>query len=176
MGGRGTAAIRNRNSSSETSAPATKYNKQGFEVESTNSPELEFSEDVWKKMADLRALGHFRDPDLRSLVDDRISELVDQYGDLEAYDADLTNLKERVENDAVTEDEYWAAYHTMADYLDISSPRYIAGESGEDYGYTDTRFGLEEEAAEWGKNRNLTHVIDTWTGKYRKINGKNWRS
>ena len=63
----------------------------------------------------------------------------------------------------------------MAKSLGIKSPRYIAGENGEDYGYTDTRFGSEEQAAEWGKSRDLTHVIDTWTGKYRKIGGKQWR-
>lgn len=182
MGGRGNLGTRNTNPQPKLSlAPSpsesypTKINEQGFEVEATNSPEVEFRENVWKEMTDLRALGHFEDSDLRYLVDNRISELVDQYGDLERYDSDLTSLRERLEGDRVTDDEYWAGYHVMAQWLGIASPRYIAGESGNDYGYTDTRFGSPEQAADWGHNRDLKYVIDTWTGRYIKIGGKNWR-
>lgn len=172
MGGRGTSATRNTGSTT----PTTRENEYGFEVEATNSPALEFSDNTWKEMSELRVLDHFRDPDLARLVDNRISELIDQYGDLEAYNSDLTTLRERLEESAVTDDEYWAGYHVMADWLGIKSPRYIAGESSDDYGYTDTRFGSAEQAGEWGGNRDLSYVIDTWTGKYRKIGGKNWRS
>lgn len=178
MGGRGSASVRNSGSteSTENASRKTGLNQWGFEIELGKSPEVEFSKLTWERMAQLRALGHFEDYDLRMLVDNKISDLVNQYGDLEAYDADLTNLRERIENEGVTDDEYWAAYHVMADTLGIRSPRYIAGENGNDYGYTDTRFGSMEEAADWGHSRDLTHVIDTWTGKYIKIGGKNWRS
>lgn len=178
MGSIGAAKSSNpqpRNTINEWEERPTKDNEYGFEVEDSRDPELEFSDNVWKEMAELRSLGHFEDYDLSRLVDDRIYELVDQYGDLERYDSDLTSLRERLEENAVTTDEYWAGYHVMANMLGIQSPRYIAGEGGEDYGYADTRFGSEEQAAEWGQNRDLTHVIDTWTGKYRKIGGKNWR-
>lgn len=176
MGGRGSASVRNSEAVSESQETRTAINNEGFEIETGKSPVVEFSKMTWERMKELRKLGHFEDPDLRYLVDNRISELVDQYGDLERYDADLTTLREKLEEDAVTNDEYWAGYHVMADQLGIRSPRYIAGENGQDYGYTDTRFGSAEEAADWGHNRDLTHVIDTWTGKYIKIGGKNWKN
>lgn len=153
----------------------TKYNEYGFEVEDSREPIIEFTDNVWKRMAELQGYGVFEDPNLARLVDDRIDELVDQYGDLERYDSNLTTIVEKIMDSEVTSDEYWAAYHVIADQLGIQQPRYIAGENNSDYGYTDTRFGSEEQAEEWGKNRNLTHIIDTWTGKYRKIGGKNWR-
>ena len=176
MGGRGSASIRNSEAASEPKENRTGINTEGCEVETGKSPVVEFSKLVWESMKELRKLGHFEDSDLRRLVDDKISDLVDQYGDLERYDADLTTLRERLEEDAVTNDEYWAGYHVMADMLGIRSPRFIAGENGSDYGYTDTRFGSAEEAEQWAGSRDLTHVIDTWTGKYRKIGSKNWRS
>lgn len=180
MGGRGNAGARSSGNTTETAqstttTPATGTNKQGFEVELGNYPVVQFSDGVWDRMRELRELRHFEDPDLRHLVDNRISDLVDQYDDLERYDADVTNLVEKLDDPSLTNDEYWAAYHVIANQLGIRSPRYIAGENGNDYGYTDTRFGSAEEAADWGHNRDLTHVIDTWTGRYIKIGGKNWR-
>lgn len=158
-----------------TTVPATKYNDYGFEVENSNSPEVEFTDRVWKEMAELRALGKFENYDLARLVDDRIYELVDQYGDLEAYDSDLTTLREHLDTDSITSDEYWAGYQLMAKQLGIKAPRYFGGEGSGDYGYADTQFGSVEQAEEWASNRGLTHVYDSWTGKWRKIGGKNWR-
>ena len=122
MGGRGTAAIRN----SETPvASTTKENAFGFEVENTDYPEIEFKEQFWKEMFELAAKGKFRDTDLRDAVDNKISDLVNEYEDLERYDPDLTNLRERIENNGVTDDEYWAAYHEMARMLNIEKPRAV---------------------------------------------------
>lgn len=172
MGGRGNAGERN----SSSSTPATRYNEQGFEVENNNSPEVEFTDRVWKEMAELRKyFDAFEDPDLASDVDNRISELVDQYGDLENYDSDLTTLREHLERENVTSDEYWAGYHVMADWLNIRPQRYTVWDS--DMSPWDERFTSEEQAADWANQReDAKYIYDRWTRKYRKIGGKNWRS
>ena len=158
-----------------TTVPSTKYNDYGFEVENNNSPEVDFTNRVWEEMAELRGYGVFEDSELRNRVDDRISELVDQYGDLEAYDADLTTLRERIEEDAVTNDEYWAAYHVMANQLGIRPNRYTVMDNAQSP--WDERFSSVEQAEQFANERNeATYVYDTWTRKYRKIGGKNWRS
>lgn len=156
------------------STPSTKYNDYGFEVENSNSPDLEFTDSTWKDMAELRGYDAFRDSELASRVDDRISELVNQYGDLEAYNSDLTTLRERIEGSNVTDDEYWAAYHVMANYLGIRPNRYTVMDSN--MSSWDERFSSTEQAEEWASQREGAYVYDTWTRKYRKIGGKNWRS
>lgn len=171
MGGRGNSGARNT-----SSEPATKENSYGFEVENTEYPDVEFTDRVWNKMAELRAYGAFEDSDLRRLVDDRISDLVDQYDDLARFDEDLTTLREKIENDNVTDDEYWAGYHVMADMLHISPPRYTVLENTGGAGW-DEKFSSVEQAEAFANERSeAKYVYDTWTRKYRKIGGKNWRS
>ena len=111
----------NVSNTSDTVESTTRENEYGFEVENTNSSVLDFTDSTWERMAELRSEGKFRDSELRSEVDDRISELVDQYGDLSLYDEDLTNIRERMEESEVTDDEYWTAYHVMASYLNLES-------------------------------------------------------
>lgn len=157
-----------------TAVPATKYNDYGFEIENSNSPEIEFTDRVWKEMSDLQSYGAFRDSELAGRVDARISDLVSQYGDLEAYDSDLTTLREKIENSGVTDDEYWAAYHVMANMLGIKPNRYTVWDS--DMTPWDERFSSTEQAEHWaGEREGAKYLYDTWTRKYRKIGGKNWR-
>lgn len=106
-----------------TPSSITKYNDYGFEVENNDYPELEFTDRHWKEMAKLRDKGLFADGDLRSAVDSKISDLVDKYGDLEVYNADATNIIERIDNNGVTEDEYWAGYHAVADMLGVKQKK-----------------------------------------------------
>lgn len=165
----------NVSNTSNTVQSTTRENEYGFEVENSNSPELEFTDSVWQEMSDLRAYGAFEDSDLRSRVDDRISELVDQYDDLANYDSDLTSLREHVENESVTDDEYWTAYHVMAKWLGIQPNRYTVLDNGQSA--WDERFTSVEQAEAFANERSdATYVYDTWTRKYRKIGGKNWRS
>ena len=42
--------------------------------------------------------------------------------------------------------------------------------------YYDVQFSTEEEAEQWAISRDLTHIYDSETGKYRRIGGKNWRN
>lgn len=159
---------------SSNTTPSTKYNEQGFEIEASNSPDVEFSELTWNQMAELRKLGGFTNPELADLVDNRISELVDQYGDLEAYDSDLTTLRERIEGSNITDDEYWAGYHVMANMLRIQAPRYTVMDNTQSP--WDEKFGSLEQAEHWAAEReDAKYVYDTWTRKMRRIGGKNWR-
>lgn len=160
----------------ETQQPKTKYNEQGFEVEDSNSPDMEFSDTMWEKMAELRSYGVFQDSELRSRVDDKISQLVDEYGDLERYDADLTNTIERLESSSnITDDEYWAAYHFMADSLGIKPNRYTVMDS--DGGVWDERYSSLEQAETWAaEQEDAKYIYDTWTRKMKKLDGKNWRN
>ena len=161
--------------SRNTAVSATRENEFGFEVENSNSPELEFTDSVWQEMAELRAYDAFEDSDLRSRVDDRISELVDQYDDLANYDSDLTSLREHIEAENVTDDEYWTAYHVMAKWLGIQPNRYTILDSNQSA--WDEKFTSVESAEQWASQRDeATYVYDTWTRKYRKIGNKNWRT
>ena len=100
----------------------TKYNEYGFEVENSDYPDVEFTDSWWKKMKDLKRHGDFEDADLRGRVSDRISDLVMEYGDLEAYDSDLATLVGRMEDsERITDDEYWAGIHAQADMLGMKS-------------------------------------------------------
>lgn len=144
------------------------YNKYGFEVEGGTSPEIEFSENTWKKMAELRKLGGFEDPELKDLVDDKIYKLVDQYGDLERYDSDLTTLREHLDSSRVTGDEYWTGYHVMADQLGIRAPRYTVMDRDESP--WDETFGSAEEARDWASQRDdARYIFDKWTRKKERI-------
>lgn len=56
--------------------------------------------------------------------------------------------------------------------------RYSAGtidkDGNKDF-YYDTTFSSEEEAEEWGRSHDCTHIFDAVIGRYKKIDGKNWR-
>lgn len=151
-------------SSYDLRAPKTTYNKQGFETGS----EIEFSENTWKKMAELRKLGGFEDPELKDLVDSKIYDLVSEYGDLERYDADLTTLRERLDESGITSDEYWTGYHVMADQLKIRAPRYTVMDRSESP--WDETFGSAEEARDWASQRDdARYIFDKWTRKKERI-------
>ena len=162
----------NNNSSSTTPANSTKYNEYGFEVENSNSPELEFTDYYWKKMRELSQYegDAFHDEDLQRRVKDRMYELGDN-----ASDAAFT-LFDRAENsDNITDDEYWTAYHALAEELGISPRRYAVSDAG---GYLwEERFASTEQAVLWANERDgdAPYIYDRWTRKYRKIGGKNWR-
>ena len=163
-----------RSTISEWREPETKENQYGFEVEASNSPDVEFTDATWKHMNELRAYDAFRDSELADRVDNRISQLVDQYGDLEAYDSDLTTLRERIEGSNVTDDEYWAGYHVMADMLGIKPNRYTVMDS--DMAIWDQRYSSLEQAELWASEQDdAKYIYDTWTRRYRTIGGKNWR-
>lgn len=169
-------SIGSSTSSNTSTAPATRENEYGFEVENSNSPELEFTDRTWKEMAELRGYGAFEDSELRNMVDDRISELVDQYDDLARFDEDLTNLRERIENTGVTDDEYWAAYHVMANMLGIKPPRYTVLENAGGAGW-DERFSSVEQAEAFANERSeAKYIYDTWKRKGMRIGGKTWRN
>lgn len=174
MGGRGTAAERNNSSSSSVEKPKTITNAQGFDVENSDNPDIEFSKLTWEHMAELRKLGGFEDDDLRRLVDDRISEILEEYDDLSRYNADLTNVIEHIQGDNVTDDEYWAGYHVAADYLNISQRRYTVLDSN--MSAWDGKYSSVEQAEAWANEHNdAVYVYDTWQNKYRKVGGKSWR-
>lgn len=170
MGGRGNSGNRN---SGTASVPTTRENEYGFEVENTNSPDLEFNDSLWKEMSNLRGYGAFEDSDLRKLVDNKISELVEEYGDLERYNSDLTSLIEHMQGDNVTGDEYWAGYHVAANWLGIQQPRYTVLDNN--MSPWDEKYGSVEQAEAWANEHEGAYIYDTWTRKYRKIGGKNWR-
>ena len=108
------------------SASATKYNEQGFEVENSDHPDINFTDSWWDAMKELKRRGNFEDTDLADRVEHRISDLVTEYGDLERYDADLTILVERMENaEHITSDEYWAGIHSQAKMLGMKSRRIL---------------------------------------------------
>lgn len=168
-------SIGSSTSSGTSTIPTTRENEYGFEVENTNSPELEFTDRLWKEMAELRGYGVFEDSELRDRVDSKISELVDQYDDLARYDEDLTNLRERIENTGVTDDEYWAGYHVMANMLGIKQNRYTVLENAGGAGW-DERFSSVEQAEAFANERSdAKYIYDTWKRKGIKIGGKTWR-
>ena len=106
----------------ETQQPKTKYNEQGFEVEDSDSPDINFTDSWWDAMKELKRRGNFEDADLADRVDHLINDLVTEYGDLERYDADLTILVERMEDaEHITSDEYWAGIHSQAKMLGMKS-------------------------------------------------------
>ena len=151
---------------------ATKYNEQGFEVEDSKNPEIEFTDRVWKEMAELRKyFDAFQDYDLQKDVRDKMYEI----GEDSRYE-DAMDLYNRIENgDNVTEDEYWAGYHVLAGYLNIRPQRYTVWDSG--MSAWDDRFTSVEQAEHWAAEREgAKYVYDRWTRKYRKIGGKNWRN
>ena len=87
-------------------------NKYGFEVYNKN-PEVEFTDAHWKKMAQLRKKGKFYDSDLSRKVDDKLYELQENAGD------DVLSMYDKMQEDRVTDDEYWAGYHAIAEWLKI---------------------------------------------------------
>ena len=76
MGGRGSASLRN----SGSTAPATKYNDQGFEIENSNNPDVEFTDSHWKAMSKLTKnyFGAFEDPDLERDVRNKMYDQTDE--------------------------------------------------------------------------------------------------
>lgn len=175
MGGRSSSGNRNSSSNNESrNTNPTKENAYGFEVEDNMYPDVSFTEALWKEMAELRGYGAFEDSDLRKLVDDKVSELVDEYGDLDIYNSDLTSVIEHIQGENVTDDEYWAGYHVAANYLGIQQPRYTVLDS--DMSSWDEKYGNVEQAEVWANEHEGAYIYDTWTRKYRKIGGKNWRS
>lgn len=162
------------NSATTQIKPAITYNEYGFEVETKDYPEIEFTDSFWKRMAELRAIGGFEDYDLRRDVDNKVSELVEQYGDLERVNPDATNIIDRiVDNSAVTSDEFWAGYHAVAEELGIKQRRYTVLDSN--MSAWDEKYTSPEQAEAWASEHEGAYVYDTWTRKYRKIGGKNWR-
>ena len=159
-------------SASAQDQPKTKYNEYGFEVESSNSPELEFTDYYWKKMRELSQYegDAFHDEDLQRQVKDKMYELGDN-----ASDAAFT-LFDRAENgDNITDDEYWTAYHALAEELGIRPRRYAASDAS---GYPwEERFASTEQAEMWAAERDgdALYIYDRWTRRYRKIGGKNWK-
>ena len=165
MGGRGNGGARNN-----SPAPAsTKENSYGFEVENTNSPVVEFTDSFWEKMAELRGYGAFKDSDLSRLVDEKMYELG------ENADGDALTMFSRIQEEGITDDEYWAGYHAMADWLGIKQPRYtVLDEGGSAW---DEKYSSVESAEAWANERDeAKYIYDTWTRKMKKIGGKNWRS
>lgn len=71
---------------------------------------MEFTEAFKKKMEKLMMVGKFYDAELRSKVDEKMFELGEEAGDdaLSMYDFTL---------DAEDDDEYWMAYHCLADWI-----------------------------------------------------------
>ena len=162
MGGRGNI------NSGTASVPATHENEYGFEIENSNSPEVEFTNNFWQKMSELRGYDAFRDSDLSRLVDEKMYELGEN-----APDEALTMFS-RIQESSVTDDEYWAGYHAMADWLHIQQPRYtVLDENGSAW---DEKYGNVEQAEAWANEHEGAYIYDTWTRKMRKIGGKNWRS
>ena len=146
----------------------TYENAYGFEVENSNSPEVEFTDNFWQKMADLKAYDAFRDSDLSRRVDEKMYDLGENAPD------EALEMFSRIQESAVTEDEYWAGYHAIADWLGVKQSRYTVMDSDRipwDERYTDV-----EQAEHWAAEHEGAYVYDTWTHKYRKIGGKNWRS
>lgn len=148
----------------------TKINEYGFEVEDSNNPNLDFSDSVWKEMAELnKYFDAFIDYDLQKDVRDKMYKI----GEDSKYE-DALDLYNRIETeDNVTEDEYWAGYHVLADWLNIRPKRYTVLDSG--MTAWDERFSSVEQAEAWANEHEGTkYVYDKWTHKYRKIGGKNW--
>lgn len=87
-------------------------NKYGFEVYD-KEPEVEFTDSHWKEMAKLRKVGKFMDTELRREVDEKMYELGEE------ADEDSLTLFDKMQEDRVTDDEYWAAYHAIANFLGL---------------------------------------------------------
>ena len=98
-------------SAAEKSKP--KENASGFEV---SSGIVEFSDAHWKEMAKLRKKGKFADSDLSRRVDDKLYELGEAAGD------DILTMYDKIQDD-VTDDEYWAGYHAIANWLKLSGKK-----------------------------------------------------
>ena len=171
MGGRGNANV--RNSGSTVSTSTVQENEYGFDV-TVKDPDIEFTDNFWKEMLDLKNTSNgydnaFQDQYLADAVRNKMYELGGNETDEES------RLWYRgVEGENVTDDEMWASYHALARELGVKTPRYTAGTMDSDNFYYDTQFSSTEQAEEWGRNRNLTHIYDRLTGKYRKIGNKNW--
>ena len=169
-----------RNSMSEWTEPKSKINEYGFEVEDSDEPDIEFTDRFWKKLADLKKeygdIALNWNYELKRMVDNKIDDIVREYDDLYSYDFDLGILEDKVESSLnLTSDEYTAAYLDMADMLGLKPPRYTVLDGG--MSAWDDTFSSPEQAEEWASNRDdAIYVFDTWTRKYRKIGGKNWRS
>lgn len=152
-----------------SNTPSTRSNEYGFEIENTSNPEIEFSDSFWKKMSELQAYGVFRDGDLSRDVEEKLYQLGDDIND------DVATIYGRIQEDGVTEDEYWAGYHLLADMLGIQQRRFTVLDENESA--WDEKFTSVEQAEQWAAGRDsATYIYDTWKRKYRKIGGKNWRS
>jgi len=99
--------------------PETIENKYGFEVENKDDPILSFTDSHWKKMAELKKHGKFYDHDLYDAVRDKITEIVDKYEDLYNYDSDACILRERMDEYGITDSEWWAGWHLLAEWLGL---------------------------------------------------------
>lgn len=99
--------------------PETIENKYGFEVENKDDPVLSFTDSHWKKMAELKKQGKFYDHDLYDAVRDKITEIVDKYEDLYNYDSDACILRERMDEYGITDSEWWAGWHLLAEWLGL---------------------------------------------------------
>lgn len=151
-------------------APATKYNDYGFEVENNNNPDIEFTDSHWRQMSKLtKYFDAFQDPDLERAVRDKMYEVG------ESNEEALTLYSKIEDGDNVTNDEYWAGMHALADMLGVSQKRYTVWDSNM-LGW-DEKYASIEQAAMWANEQDdAKYIYDTWTRKYRKIGGKNWRS
>lgn len=168
MGGRGSASIRNSGSTKST-APATKYNDQGFEIENSNNPDVEFTDSHWKAMSKLTKnyFGAFEDPDLERDVRNKMYDQTDE--------AALDLYSKIEDGDNVTNDEYWAGIHALSDMLGVRQRRYTVWDS--DMVSWDEKYTSIEQAEQWAvEHDGATYIYDTWTRKYRKIGDKDWRS
>lgn len=113
------ASIKNKNSKPARSNEPTITNKYGFEVENTDDPVVSFSDGFWEKMAELKKKGKFYDHDLYDEVRDKITEIVDEYEDLYNYDGDIGLLRDRMDDYGITDHEYWAGWHCLAEWLGL---------------------------------------------------------
>ena len=152
------------------STPSTKYNDYGFEVENSNSPDIEFTDSHWKQMANLtKYFGAFEDYDLERDVRNKMYDL----GESNEGALDLYSKIE--DGDNVTNDEYWAGIHALANMIGVSQKRYTVWDNS--MSAWDEKHASIEQAEQWASEQNdAKYIYDTWTRKYRKIGGKNWRS
>lgn len=103
--------------------PETIENKYGFEVENKDDPVLSFTDSHWKRMAELKKQGKFYNHDLYDEVKDKITEIVDKYGDLYEYNSDACILRERMDEYGITDHEWWAGWHLLAEWLGLKGKK-----------------------------------------------------
>ena len=104
-------------------------NKYGFDVTPESEALVHFTDDHWKDMAELRKKGKFADLDVKNSIFDKAYELANKldtdewWAISETYGEDVACAFDYIGYGGMTEDEYWALIHSVANQMKLKGRR-----------------------------------------------------